>query len=202
MKHRCSVFREMFNEVNNEQSRCESANDYGPPGTETPLVESASTAGCRNLKAARSESWPWTRAQISTTSGNSNVPKRRSEGYIDILQSSSQRGFSAPPRHEIQEYQRKSLPPTPSPATPLGQNIPAKHAPSQNTASRVDSFLGLNVEEHDECKRESVNHFAQQSGNAVYSKCPRTWMSRVQKRAENNQKAHGLLQKGSASSDS
>ena len=41
------------------------------------------------------------------------MPGKRESTYIDVLQTASQRDFQAPPRHEVSEYQRKSLPPTP-----------------------------------------------------------------------------------------
>lgn len=199
MAYRQSVFRELFDEVERDS---EEATSSRLPRDAAPATRSMSISDVRDLRAARSEAWPCAGSnankQAPEQSTNKKIEKRRSEAYIDVLHRASLQGFAAPPRHEIKEYQQKSLPPTPKQTEASGRKDRAENKPSPKSTARVDSFLGLSEAD---CKRRERQSLLVETGSLQKRETsskeskPLSWICRVQRRAENNQRAHEFLHK-------
>lgn len=198
MDRRRSMFLEHLEEAHEESSRAESEVGQEQTDLDKEMTNPRNAAYSRNLKAARSESWPWVKDVASDTTCNDR-PKYTPEAYIAILQTASQRGFSAPPRHEIEKYQKKALPPIPSTPDSTGQGVPSTATLPQKPTVRVDSHQGsVGLGQTCGLNRRSelvTAELVRQSTNFVTAEGTPAWLERVQKRAENNQKTRQLLQK-------
>lgn len=192
--HRRSKFREEFDRPNN----------LGNDGS--VIMECDEIAGLANqqkattslfdMKAARSESWPWTGKLSLEDSIKQGVSTLRRESYIHIVQEASQKGFAPPPRREIHEYERKDLPSIPESSR---NSVTASFGTSGRPQSkRVDSGMMLEIEPS-YVLRDRVETLTEEltrgTKNPIIAQRKPKWLSRVESRAENNQLCRDLLMK-------
>ena len=140
-----------------------------------------------------------------------NLPGSRASTHIEALQSSSQRGFSAPPRHEVSTYRSKSLPMTPlnslvetseirdsvqwvtkASETLLREtrktSVPCRvNENDRDTVQSTEDKSSLPAKAYR--KSRFIEHLNEQPPKSL------TWCTRTQKRDENNHKWLDLARK-------
>lgn len=194
---RYSKFREAFNRPNDFRL------DEGPGTVASKLgavvgiaTELETSTTCIDLKAVRSETWPWSEKPPLESSIKQGVSTLRRESYVHIMQKASQRGFAPPPHHEIHEYEKKALPSVPE--SSRASDTSSFRTSTRASSKRIDSGMALEIQpsyvlqDRVDVLSEELNRH---SKNPIIAERKPTWLSRVESRAENNQLCRNLLMK-------
>lgn len=156
------------------------------------------------LSAARSESWPWATPSPKATSRPATPASDVQSNYLEVLQTASSRGYQAPPRHEVSEYQHKALPLPPPICDPASDSASTHSSTRQSRqptmpSSRLSMAMNAaDVDEHEAQIYQSEFVSPQlkwQARNHMVSSHQPTWISRLERRAEGNKQGRELLVK-------